>query len=564
MPRNDDYPDHQISLGLLKGSPPASSGISTTPTEVPAGHPPLPPRKWKSRIVAPLILLALFGSLLGWATWDVIFPGREVEVVPVVVKSIGLASPATPVSPAAPGAKEPAPQPAVFGGQLAAQGSGWVEPDPFEEYTTALASGIISEILVLDGETVLPNQVVARMVSDDADIAVAEAEANRANAQADLASAKVQLQAAQREWDNPIQQERKLETTQAALAETSAERKQLPALIKAEDSLCKQLQDEHDRMKAAHAKEIATDFELKSAQYRLESQHAKHNAMIQRKPILDAKIAGLEAEVKAAQRDLKLRIEEQRALDEAKVRVQKATAMLATSAAQLRNALLRQSRMEIRAAKGGVVMRRMKSPGEKLSIQSDNPDSAKVLSLYNPKKLQVRVDVALTEAARVQVGQRAEIVVDVEGDTVYAGTVTRIVNEADIQKNTLEIKVAIEKPSRAIRPSMYARVKFYTRPARPAPGATPGETPSSAGGSGMYALYVPKALVRDESGKASVWVATGGVAKKVAVTLGRRTRGEWVEVTDGLRDGDRLIAGEIPDLRDGEKITVIGESKDYN
>ncbi len=557
MPRNNDYPDHDISLGLLKGNSGASSGISVSASPASSGHPPLPPRKWKSRILAPLILLGLFGSLLGWATWDVLFPGREVEVVPVVVKPVGLAAPAAPGGPAT-----AATPPATPGGQLAAQGSGWVEPDPFEEYVTALASGIISEILVLDGETVRSGQVVARMVPDDANIAVAEAQANRANAQADLASAKVHLQAAQRDWDNPIQQERTLETTKAALEEIRAERKQLPSLIQAEDSLCKQLQDEYDRMKAARAKDIATDFELKSAKYRLESQHAKHEATIQRKAILDAKIARLDAEAKAAQRDLTLRIEERRALDSAKVGVQKATAMVATADARLRDAALRQSRMDIRAAKGGVVMRRLKSPGEKLSITSDNPDSAKVLSLYNPKKLQVRVDVALTEAARVQVGQRAEIVVDVEGDTIYTGRVTRFVNEADIQKNTLEVKVAIENPSAAIRPSMYARVKFFTRPTQAVAGSAPGEV--SAGGSGMFALYVPKSLVLDDGGQSIVWVATGGIAKRVSVTLGRRTRGDWVDVTDGLKDGDRLIAGGVTDLRDGEKVTVVGESKNYN
>ena len=85
-----------------------------------------------------------------------------------------------------------------------------------------------------------------------------------------------------------------------------------------------------------------------------------------------------------------------------------------------------------------------------------------------------------------------------------------------------------------------------------------------ASGGGMYALYVPKSLVLDDAGQASVWVAEKGRAKRVTVTLGRRTRDKWVEVADGLKDGDRLIAGDLKDLRDGDKITVIGESKDYN
>ncbi|MBT3279586.1 MAG: efflux RND transporter periplasmic adaptor subunit [Phycisphaerales bacterium] len=545
MKRNEDYPVESISLDRL--------GAKASPESTPS-HPPLPKRKWKSRILAPLALLLVFGGILGLAALDVLFPGRSVEVIPVVPRA---ATHPVSVEPS----KAPATEATVTtGGQLVAQGSGWVEPDPYEEYATALTGGVISEILVLDGEAVTPGQIVAKMVSDGAEIALAGAEAKLATAQAASPLAMAELQGAQSDWDNPIEQERKVEVTTAALAEIRAERKQLPALIAAEGALCKQLKDELNRMTAARKKEIATDFELKSAQYRLESQHAKHEAMIQRKAILDAKIAGLESEVKAAQRDLKLRINERRALDQAKAAVASAKATVASAESDRRDAKLRLDRMSIRAVKAGVVMRRLKSPGEKLSVISDNPDSAKVLSLYDPKKLQVRVDVAASEAKPVQVGQRAEVVIDIEGTTVFAGRVTRIVNEADAQKNTLEVKVAIDAPSAAIRPGMYGRVKFYSRGRTVA--ASSGSK-SVGEGAGMVALYLPKALIVEHQGAKVVWLSMDGVAQRTEVTLGRGEDGDWVEVATGLRGGDRVIVGDLSDLRDGEKVTEIGESKDY-
>jgi multidrug resistance efflux pump len=102
--------------------------------------------------------------------------------------------------------------------------------------------------------------------------------------------------------------------------------------------------------------------------------------------------------------------------------------------------------MEIRSPIDGMVMSRLTEPGSKVVVISDNPGSARVLSVYDPRKLQVRVDVPLAETGKVGVGQQADIVVDVLPDRNFSGTVTRVLHEANIQKNTLEVKVAIENP----------------------------------------------------------------------------------------------------------------------
>ena len=54
--------------------------------------------------------------------------------------------------------------------------------------------------------------------------------------------------------------------------------------------------------------------------------------------------------------------------------------------------------MTITAPISGYVQRRLKAPGDKVMPGGDNPGSAHVLSLYDPKKLQVRVDVPLADA----------------------------------------------------------------------------------------------------------------------------------------------------------------------
>jgi multidrug efflux pump subunit AcrA (membrane-fusion protein) len=170
--------------------------------------------------------------------------------------------------------------------------------------------------------------------------------------------------------------------------------------------------------------------------------------------------------------------------------------------------------------------------------------------VYDPRKLQVRVDVPLVDAAKVGVGQAAEVVVDVLPDRVFHGHVTRIVNEADIQKNTLQVKVAIADPSPEVKPEMLARARFLAA-ARPA--ATGVE----------QRVFAPEALMqRGANGQARVWVADQGrnVAVSRAVAVGRGRVNDWIEVEEGLQPGDRLIADPPMGLADGDRINIIGEA----
>ena len=105
-------------------------------------------------------------------------------------------------------------------------------------------------------------------------------------------------------------------------------------------------------------------------------------------------------------------------------------------------------------------MRRLKSPGDKVMLSMDDPHSSHLLHIYDPASIQVRVDVPLADAAQVVVGQRCEVVVDVLPDKTFQGQVTRVTHEADIQKNTLQVKVRVIDPSPLLRPEMLTRVRF--------------------------------------------------------------------------------------------------------
>src|SRR5690606_23362563 len=102
----------------------------------------------------------------------------------------------------------------------------------------------------------------------------------------------------------------------------------------------------------------------------------------------------------------------------------------------------------------GRVLRLLSIPGQKKMLSDNDSESSTVAILYDPAKLQVRVDVPLADAAGLQVGQTARIRCGLLPDKVFDGTVTRITGEADLQRNTLQAKVSIASPVDQLRPEM--------------------------------------------------------------------------------------------------------------
>lgn len=184
-------------------------------------------------------------------------------------------------------------------------------------------------------------------------------------------------------------------------------------------------------------------------------------------------------------------------------------------------------------------------------LKGDSPNSLHAISLYDPQRLQVRVDVPLADAAKIGVGQQAEIVVEVLPEQVFKGRITRVLHEADIQKNTLEVKVAIQDPVSQLRPEMLARVKFMS-------GEQKNEKQTT------LRIMAPVRSFSQENGSSYAWTLNGfdgahGTAKRRAVQLSSTPQQDWVEVLDGLQQGDLLITQASSALKENQRVKVSGD-----
>jgi RND family efflux transporter MFP subunit len=216
---------------------------------------------------------------------------------------------------------------------------------------------------------------------------------------------------------------------------------------------------------------------------------------------------------------------------------------IAAAVVEVDQAKLALSRTRIAAPIDGRVLRLTAAPGQKKMLLMDDPDSSTIAILYQPAKLQVRVDVPLADAARLSVGQPAKIRCSLLPEKVFNGEVTRITGEADLQRNTLQAKVRIIDPSDQLRPEMLCRVEFLGS------ATDPGQS-----GGGSLATWVPQSAVAD--GTAWVCDPESKRVEKRAIQVSTEARDGRVRIIEGLRPGEHVVLSP-KNLREGQRVNPV-------
>jgi RND family efflux transporter MFP subunit len=241
-------------------------------------------------------------------------------------------------------------------------------------------------------------------------------------------------------------------------------------------------------------------------------------------------------------------VDEERALNDASAQLEAAQARHDLARVALERAQLQLDRATILSPFDGRVLKLLASPGTLVgSADAEGKRNAEVVSLYQPDYLQVRADVRLEDVGSVEVGQPVRIETAASREPL-SGKALQVTSSANIQKNTLEVKVSIENPPPALRPEMLATVTFLTaeREATTSPAVVVREH-----------ILIPQSLAKRDGEQAFVWLATGdGRATKRRIVVGPTADHEMIQVLEGLTPTDKLIDTPPADLVDGEMIAV--------
>ncbi|MBI1920867.1 MAG: efflux RND transporter periplasmic adaptor subunit [Geobacter sp.] len=224
----------------------------------------------------------------------------------------------------------------------------------------------------------------------------------------------------------------------------------------------------------------------------------------------------------------------------AKAAVAAAESSLKSVTAALRGADVAVEYTLIRAPFDGVVLTKNADLGDIVTpIGAAANAKAAVVTMADLGSLQVEVDVSESNLVKVTPGQPCEIQLDALPDSRFRGVVHIIVPTADRSKATVMVKVRFLDLDPRILPEMSAKVAFLERPVAPAE-----RKPRTA---------VNPVAVAKRDGKDIVFVVRGDRVAAVPVTLGPRI-GESVEVTSGVKAGERIVLRPLDKLKDGRKI----------
>lgn len=127
----------------------------------------------------------------------------------------------------------------------------------------------------------------------------------------------------------------------------------------------------------------------------------------------------------------------------------------------------------IRAPSRGTILEKLIEVGELVSPQNfggTRGARTELLSLADLKELQVEIDVNESDFRKIAMGQKATVFLDAYPDQGYEAFIREIAPEANREKATVQVKVAILAPDAFVLPEMSARVDFLPGTAAPASG----------------------------------------------------------------------------------------------
>ena len=139
----------------------------------------------------------------------------------------------------------------------------------------------------------------------------------------------------------------------------------------------------------------------------------------------------------------------------------------------------------------------------------------------------------------------AEISLADQSDSVYKGELTFLDNVVDKATGTIAARVTIANPDFTLLPGQYVRVRLHIR-----------DEPD--------AFMAPQtALGSNQMGKFVYVVGAGDKAEQRLLTLGPMD-GDLVSVTKGLREGDRVIVGNLQKIAPGSPVKPLPQEQKPN
>jgi RND family efflux transporter MFP subunit len=224
----------------------------------------------------------------------------------------------------------------------------------------------------------------------------------------------------------------------------------------------------------------------------------------------------------------------QRALTEAKSRLDTAIAREAEVEAQM-------SYATIEAPFAGVVTARAIDPGDMVFQASSPKGSAEpLLRVARLDLIRVKTYVPEREAVWTDVGDSVAVTFDALPGRTFTGTIARVTGAIDPATRTMLAEIDVPNEDGRIRPGFFGQTRIALE-------------------NRERALALPSSALRyDDAGAHVLAVAAGDVVRRVPVEIGLEVAG-WVEIAAGLGGDERVVNGAVANVTDGATVRVAAQ-----
>ncbi|MBB4131703.1 efflux RND transporter periplasmic adaptor subunit [Xanthomonas sp. 3075] len=202
------------------------------------------------------------------------------------------------------------------------------------------------------------------------------------------------------------------------------------------------------------------------------------------------------------------------------------------SRAQHRLASLELSYTTVQAPISGVIASRSIKTGN--FVQINTP----IFRIVDDSQLEATLNVPERELATLKSGQPVTLLADALPGQQFIGKVDRIAPVVDSGSGTFRVICAFGQGAEALQPGMFGRIRIDYDQRKDA-------------------LVIPRLALLDD-GDPAVFVVRNGKASRVPVKLGY-AEGPWLEVRQGLKEGDQVVTAGKVALRDGTAVQIIGQ-----
>jgi len=233
-----------------------------------------------------------------------------------------------------------------------------------------------------------------------------------------------------------------------------------------------------------------------------------------------------EAQLAASQQNLKLVRggARQEVREGSRAKLKEMEALLAQEQIRLQNTL-------IGAPFQGEIIRKYVDAGALVS------PSTPIVNLVHTLTLKIVANVLEKDIPLLKPAMKAKIRTEAYPDRVFEGKVARINTGLDLTTRTLQAEIEIPNSSRLLKPGMFARIEVVLL-----------EKPE--------VLAIPSNAVMGNQGEKFVYLLEGNKAARRPIVTGIE-QDRFVEVREGLKEGDQVIVRGQEGIRENTTIRVI-------